>query len=86
MTVLRNGDFQEADRSTGNPGEAFFMAMSAASVNEAGYLISYDWYIDTAPGNMRASAETESVDIVFIRFRLVIVSVCLKRGSSGFNM
>jgi len=52
MTVLRNGDFQEADRSSGNPGEAFFMAMSAASANEAGYLISYDWYIDTAPGNM----------------------------------
>jgi hypothetical protein len=28
------------------------MAMTAASTNEAGYLISYDWYVDTAPGNM----------------------------------
>jgi hypothetical protein len=52
MTVLRNGDFQEADRSTSNPSDALFTAMAAAAANEAGYLISYDWYIDTAPGSM----------------------------------
>jgi hypothetical protein len=52
MTVLRNGDFQEADRGTSNPADPLFMAMTAASTNEAGYLISYDWYVDTAPGNM----------------------------------
>jgi len=52
MAVLRNGDFQEADRSTSNPSDALFTAMNAASNNEAGFILSYDWYIDTAPGNM----------------------------------
>jgi hypothetical protein len=51
MAVLRNGDFQEAERSSGNTGEPFFLALDAASANEAGYLLSYDYYIDTAPGN-----------------------------------
>ncbi|MCC6494596.1 MAG: PEP-CTERM sorting domain-containing protein [Pirellulales bacterium] len=51
MAVLRNGDFQEAERNTGNSSEAFYMAMDAASANEAGYYIEYDWYVDTAPGN-----------------------------------
>ena len=52
LTVLRNGDFQEAERATSNPGEAIYLALDAASNNEAGYLISYDWLVDTAPGGM----------------------------------
>lgn len=52
MSVLRNGDFQEAERTTSNPADPIYLAMDAASNNEAGYRISYDWYIDTAPGNM----------------------------------
>jgi hypothetical protein len=48
MQVLRNGDFQEADRSSGNTAEPFFQAMAAAAANEAGYELSYDYYIDTA--------------------------------------
>jgi hypothetical protein len=48
MQVLRNGDFQEADRGTGNPAEAFYQAMLAAANNPAGYRISYDYYIDTS--------------------------------------
>ena len=51
LEVLRNGDFQEAERASGNTGEAFFIALNAASANEAGYLLSYDWYVNTAPGN-----------------------------------
>lgn len=52
MTVLRNGDFQEAERTTSNPAEAIYGALEAASTNEAGYRINYDWYVDTASGNM----------------------------------
>ena len=48
MQVLRNGDFQEADRSSGNTAEPFYQAMLSASNDEAGYQISYDWYIDTS--------------------------------------
>jgi hypothetical protein len=51
MEVLRNGDFQEADRSGGdNP---YLAAFNAATANPSGYLISYDWYVDTSlsPGN-----------------------------------
>lgn len=48
MQVLRNGDFQEADISTGNTSLPFYQAMLAASGNEAGYQISYDWYVDTS--------------------------------------
>jgi hypothetical protein len=51
LEVLRNGDFQEAERSSGNTAEPFFLALNAAANNEAGYLLSYDWYINTAPGN-----------------------------------
>lgn len=51
MEVLRNGDFQEADHGDGsNP---FLAAMNAAVLNPSGYVISYDWYVDTSlsPGN-----------------------------------
>jgi len=48
MKVARDGDFQEAERVGSNPSDPFFQAMLAASGNEAGYLISYDYYIDTA--------------------------------------
>jgi len=48
MQVLRNGDFQEAERTTNNPADAMYQAMLAASTNEAGYQITYDYYIDTA--------------------------------------
>jgi hypothetical protein len=48
MRVLRDGDFQEAERIGSNPADPFYQAMVAAAANEAGYLISYDWYIDTS--------------------------------------
>ena len=51
MGILRDGDFQEADHSSGsNP---FLAAMNAATANPSGYLISYDWHVDTSlsPGN-----------------------------------
>ena len=48
MQVLRNGDFQEADRSTGNAADPMYQALLAASANEAGYVISYDYLIDTS--------------------------------------
>ena len=48
MAVLRNGDFQEAERTTNNPTDALYQALLEASGNEAGYEISYDYYIDTS--------------------------------------
>jgi hypothetical protein len=51
MEVLRNGDFQEADISSGaNP---YLAAFNAGVANPSGYRISYDWYVDTSlsPGN-----------------------------------
>lgn len=52
MEILDTGSFQQAGRETGNPADPQYIAMLAASANEAGYKISYDWYIDTslAPG------------------------------------
>src|SRR5258708_21836504 len=47
MGILRTGAFQEADRaSQGN--DAFLAAMNAAVSNPSGYVISYDWYVDTS--------------------------------------
>jgi PEP-CTERM motif len=51
MGVLRDGGFQEAGRESGNVAEPFFIAMNAASINESLYNLSYDWYVDTSPGN-----------------------------------
>lgn len=50
MEVLRSGSFQEADRAGGD--DPFLAAFNAATANPSGYLISYDWYVDTslAPG------------------------------------
>jgi PEP-CTERM motif len=48
MRVVRDGDFQEAERIGTTPADPFYQAMLAASANEAGYRISYDYYIDTA--------------------------------------
>jgi hypothetical protein len=48
MLVPRTGGFQEADHGEGATGSNFYNAMLAASSNEAGYDISYDYYIDTA--------------------------------------
>jgi hypothetical protein len=44
--------FQQADIGTGDTNSALFMALAAAAANEAGYQLSYDYYIDTslAPG------------------------------------
>jgi hypothetical protein len=50
MAVARTGAFQEAGRASGNPADAFYQAMLAASANEASYLVSYDWYVDTSGG------------------------------------
>jgi hypothetical protein len=53
MEILRTGAFQEADVSSGNTSSDLFKAMAAAAANEAGYQLSYDYYIDTSlsPGN-----------------------------------
>src|SRR4051812_41896334 len=48
MLVARNNDFQEADISTGNAADPLYQALLAASANEAGYLLSYDYRIDTS--------------------------------------
>src|SRR5437764_14636997 len=49
MGVLRTGAFQEAGRQ--NQGaDAFLVAMNAATANPSGYVISYDWYVDTSAG------------------------------------
>lgn len=48
MQVLRNGDFQEAERSTGSAADPLYQAMLAASANESAYEISYDYLIDTS--------------------------------------
>lgn len=51
MEVLRSGGFQEADHGSG--ADPFLAAANAAASNPSGYLISYDWYVDTSlsPGN-----------------------------------
>lgn len=48
MEVLRDGGFQEAERTTGNAADPLYQAMLAASGDEAGYEISYDYHIDTS--------------------------------------
>ncbi|WP_428939377.1 hypothetical protein [Fontivita pretiosa] len=48
MAVLRDGDFQEAERIAGADGSPFYLAMKAAAADEANYFISYDYYIDTS--------------------------------------
>src|SRR2546430_13787487 len=48
MLVPRTGAFQEAGVGTGNAATPFYQAMLAASANEAGYQVSYDWYVDTS--------------------------------------
>jgi hypothetical protein len=52
MEVLDTAAFQQAGREAGNPADGQYIAMLAASANEALATISYDWYIDTslAPG------------------------------------
>lgn len=52
IEVLDTGSFQQAGRQTGNPADPMYIAMLAASSNEAFATLSYDWYIDTslAPG------------------------------------
>jgi PEP-CTERM motif len=51
MEVARTGAFQEADR--GSAADAGFNALLAGANNPSGYVISYDWYVDTSlsPGN-----------------------------------
>ena len=46
------GGFQVAGRQS-QGSDAFLAAMNAAALNPSGYLISYDWYVDTSlsPGN-----------------------------------
>lgn len=48
MYVPRTGSYQEAGVAHGSDGSDFYNAMSAAAANEAGYTISYDYYIDTS--------------------------------------
>jgi hypothetical protein len=56
MRVLRNGDFQEAERQGSNTSDPFYQAMLAASTNEAGYAVSYDWYVDTSTWGANAGS------------------------------
>jgi hypothetical protein len=48
MGVAQTAAFQEAGRETSNPGEPFYLALLAASGDEANYVLSYDYYIDTS--------------------------------------
>jgi hypothetical protein len=48
MKVLDTAAFQQAGREVGADGSNFYLAMQAASANEAGYEISYDYYVNTA--------------------------------------
>ena len=56
MRVTNTANFQEAAQSQGvaapptPPFPPFFAAMQAAAGDEAGYILSYDWYVDTSPG------------------------------------
>jgi hypothetical protein len=42
------GGFQVANVATGNTSSALFLAMAAAAQNPSGYVLSYDWYVNTA--------------------------------------
>ena len=48
MQVTRTGAFQEAAVGHGADFTPFYNTMLAASANEAGATISYDWYVDTS--------------------------------------
>jgi hypothetical protein len=50
MGVLRSGGFQEAERASTGATDPFLLAMNAAAAAPTLYQISYDWYVDTAPG------------------------------------
>jgi len=52
MEVTDTASFQQAGRETSNPADPWYIALLAASANEAGSTLSYDWYINTslAPG------------------------------------
>ncbi|HEX2475841.1 MAG TPA: PEP-CTERM sorting domain-containing protein [Lacipirellulaceae bacterium] len=50
MGVLRNGDFQEAERASTGATDPFLLAMNAATAAPGLYQISYDWYVDTSGG------------------------------------
>jgi hypothetical protein len=53
MEILDTGSFQQAGREASNPADPMYIAMLAASTNEAFATLSYDWYVDTslAPGS-----------------------------------
>jgi hypothetical protein len=51
MRITRTGGFQQASRRSFSTSEAYHLAMAAAAGNEANYLISYDYYIDTSGAN-----------------------------------
>ena len=51
MRITRTGGFQQASRRSFSTSEAYHLAMEAAAANEANYLISYDYYIDTSGAN-----------------------------------
>jgi hypothetical protein len=42
------GGFQVANVSSGNPSDSLFMAMAAAAANPSGYVISYNYSVNTA--------------------------------------
>ena len=42
------GGFQVANIGSGNTSSAFFQAMAAAAQNPSGYVLSYNWYVNTA--------------------------------------
>jgi hypothetical protein len=48
MGIAQSASFQEAGREGSNPADTFYLAMAAAAANEAGYELSYDWYVDTS--------------------------------------
>src|SRR5215217_7896360 len=44
LKLVRDGSFQEVARRSFNATDPFYLAMTAAAANEAGYQISYDYH------------------------------------------
>ena len=50
IKIVRDGSFQEIGRRSFNTTEPFHLTMNAAAADEANYVISYDYYVDTSTG------------------------------------
>ena len=83
MEVLRNGDFQEAERAGSDA--PFIAAMNAATANPSGYVISYDYYIDTSLGDYGTYLHRSSVVSVLGVETLNVFSTGSRRPPLSFR-